>query len=171
MEERWRRKGKKRKKKRGRGERRGREWDSRASRPESLHGKSRRTQSFSKTLERMLDSLLRIFLTPTIGLDSLALWCSCPEKPPFFSIFLLLLPHLKSTTYFYCSPALFTNRVKSTGILRGGGSPFGPSKSRVVPGSISTMEAASSVLSLPLGNRPLNPWDKVNCCSWALLWV
>lgn len=45
------------------------------------------------------------------------------------------------------------------------GSQSGPSKCGVVPGSVSTMKAASSVLFLPLGNGLLIPQGSLGCRS------
>lgn len=62
---------------------------------------------------------------------------------------------------FYC----FIYKQGEVNWANRGGSQSGPSRCGVVPGSISTMKAASSILSLPLEISQ----GSLACCSWALL--
>lgn len=62
---------------------------------------------------------------------------------------------------FYC----FIYKQGEVNWANRGGSQSGPSRCGVVPGSISTVKAASSILSLPLEISQ----GSLTCCSWALL--
>lgn len=119
------------------------------------------------------------FLIPTTGLDSLVLWWSCPKKPlsfPFFlaaptprehnvvSLFYLLFCFI---SLFVCFPnwLYFLSQLGKSGVE----SQSGASKCGMDPGSVSSTEAASSIIFLPLDSGFLISWGSLTCCSWALL--